>query len=124
MAGFRFRAALRIRCLSSCQFQISTAPSCYPIPLATHLSTMPPKEKSKASGSTEKKSAPKSAAAKPVEEEVAATKEGRISKPDQATYQAEQDRLKKEIDEVTAKFVCPAIYLPAKSLLTSYAPQW
>ena len=86
---------------------------------------MPPKEKSKASGSTEKKPAPKPAAAKPVEEEVAATREGRTSKPDQATYQAEQDRLKKEIDEATAKLVCPRLFiLPAKSLLTPYAPQW
>jgi hypothetical protein len=52
---------------------------------------MPPKEKPKASGSTEKKPAPKPAAAKPAKEEVAATREGRISKPDQIAYQAEQD---------------------------------
>jgi len=71
---------------------------------------MPPKEKSKASGSTEKKPAPKPAAAKPVKEEVAATKEGRITKPDQIAYQAEQDTLKKEIDEVTAKLVCPRLF--------------
>jgi hypothetical protein len=71
---------------------------------------MPPKEKPKASGSTEKKPTPKPAAAKPAEDEVmAATREGRISKPEQAAYQAEQDTLKKEIDEVTAKFVCPRL---------------
>src|SRR5258706_15293653 len=106
MAGFRFRAALRIRCLSSCQFQISTAPSCYPIPLATHLSTMPLKEKSKASGSNEKKYAPKTAAAKPVEKEGATTKEGQIIKTEQATYKAEEERIKKEINKSTSKLVC------------------
>ena len=84
-----------------------------PIPLAALLlSIMPPKEKSKASGSTEKKSAPKPAAAKPATEEVAAaTRDGRLSKPDQTAYQAEQDTLKKEIDEVTAKLVCPQLFL-------------
>jgi hypothetical protein len=71
---------------------------------------MPPKEKSKASGSTEKKPAPKPAAAKPAKEEVAVTRDGRTSKPDQIAYQAEQDALKKEIDEVTAKLVCPWLF--------------
>ena len=99
-----------------------------PLQLLSHssrdfpASTMPPKEKSKASGSTEKKSVPKPAAAKPVEEEVAATREGRTSKPDQATYQAEQDRLKKEIDEVTAKFVCPRSFICQRKACSRHTP--
>ena len=67
---------------------------------------MPPKEKQKASASDGKKTAPKPAPAQPAKEEMAATKEDRLSKPDQTVYQAEQDVLKKEIDEVTAKLVC------------------
>ena len=83
---------------------------------------MPPKEKSKASGSTEKRPAPKPAAAKPATEEVAATREGRISKPDQIAYQLEQDTLKKEIDEATAKLVCPRLFICQRKACSRYAP--
>ena len=84
----------------------------WPIPLVTLLlSTMPPKDKQKASGSTEKKPTPKPAPAKPAKDEVATTREGRLIKPDQAVYQAEQDALKKEIDEITAKLVCPRLFI-------------
>ena len=84
---------------------------------------MPPKEKSKASGSTEKKAAPKPAAAKPATEEVAAaTREGRLSKPDQAAYQAEQDTLKKGIDEVTAKLVCPQLFICQRKACSHHTP--
>ena len=98
--------------------------SYWPIPLAALLlSIMPPKEKSKASGSTEKKSAPKPAAAKPATEEVAAaTREGRLSKPDQAAYQVEQDTLKKEIDEVTAKLVCPPLFICQRKACSRQTP--
>jgi len=97
--------------------------SCCPIPFATPLFIMPPKEKPKASGSTEKKPAPKPAAAKPAQEEVAATTEGRTSKPDQTVYQAEQNTLKKEIDEVTVKFVCTQLFICQRNaLLTPYTP--
>jgi hypothetical protein len=68
---------------------------------------MPPKEKQRASGFAEKKPASKPAPAKPAQEEMAATREGRISKPDQAAYQAGQDALKKEIDDLTPQLVCP-----------------
>ena len=90
------------------------------LPSTSYDSTMPPKEKQKAGGSSEKKKpTPKAAPAKPAQEEVTATREGRMGKPDQTAYQAEQDVLKKEIDELTIKFVCPRpFYLPAKGLLT------
>jgi hypothetical protein len=111
--------------LFSCQSKFrhfDRTKSC-PTPLVTLLlSIMPPKEKQKASGSAEKKSAPTSAPPKPAKEEA---KEGRISKPDQAAYQTEQDALKKEIDEITAKLVCPCRFLcqrTAEGLLTLCTP--
>ena len=83
---------------------------------------MPPKEKQRASGSTEKKPAPKPAPAKPAKEEVATTREGRSGKPDQAVYQAEQDALKKEIDEIMVKLVCPRLFICQRKACSRPAP--
>ena len=88
------------------------------------LSTMPPKEKQRASGSTEKKPTPKPAPPKPAKEEAATTRDGRISKPDQAVYQAEQDALKKEIDEITAKLVCPRLFICQRNACSHPHSQW
>jgi hypothetical protein len=69
---------------------------------------MPPKSKQPANGKTDSKqktTAP-AATANAEASETAKSAPTTVTKPDTAAYQAEQDSLKKEIEQYQAKLVC------------------
>jgi hypothetical protein len=70
---------------------------------------MPPKSKQPANGKTDSKpktTTPAAAAANAEASETAKSAPTTVTKPDTAAYQAEQDALKKEIEQYQAKLVC------------------